>query len=212
MYGGINENKNRGRKKKRETAKIGFPIIIRQLIFARRIFWRDNPVKGDNDRKDTHDLWLSARGGYPSPHPPSRVDAKDNRKCLETHAIHTNIACIPCITRVHFPSILLRWGSVPPPKPSLVPLPPPWTSGLEDPPTGRRGRRNAVKFDYRKVNTRGLPLSLSVSRSLSLSPGRRHRCRRRRRRRRHGRMYLQGYHVERRVRIPNGWREIIRRD
>ena len=61
-----------------------------------------------------------------------------------------------------------------------------------------------MKFDYRKVNTRGLPLSLSVSRSLSLSPGRRHRCRRRRRRRRHGRMYLQGYHVERRVRIPNG--------
>lgn len=105
------------------------------------------------------------------------------------------IACSVLETRIRFPSILPRRGSVPPPTPSCSPSPVNFRSRRSSSRTLEK--ENVVKRWSSIIErwTHEVYRSLSVSRSLFLSPGRRHRCRR------HGRMYLEGYHVERRVRI-----------
>lgn len=179
LPGDVNENKNwKERGEETDNRLLGFFKSSLESLFARRrIFRRIIPWKGTTIGK-IQDLWLSARGDYPP------VDAKDNRKCFEVHATYTSIACPVYNTRsfsVHLASSRKCAAT------HTLSCSPPWTSGLEDPPTGRWGRRNVVKRWSSIIErwTHEVHCSLSVSRSLSLSPGRRHRCRRR-----HGRMYL----------------------
>lgn len=101
---------------------------------------------------------------------PHRRNSKDNRKCYEKHAIYQAYSVFRVGNTHSFSVHLASSRKCAATHTLLFPLPrelPVSKILLQDVGEGERGEE--VKFDYREVNTRGLPLSVSFSLAVSLA-------------------------------------------